>query len=132
MRIISFGVVAVALVAGCRGSDVVTPVQSVILGVSKIDAPATVASASPITAVFTVTTGGCVSFDHIEVNRDITSAHVTVWGHDAAKGNKDVLCTQDIRIETHSYRFDPPFADTFTVQAERGRLSPLQATVQVQ
>ena len=131
MRIIPFAVVAVALVAGCKGSGLFGPDQSVILGVSKIEAPTTVASASPITAVFTVTTGGCVSFDHIEVNRDIASAHVIVWGHDAAKG-KEVVCTQDIRLETHSYKFAPPFASTFTVQAERGRLPPLQATVQVQ
>ncbi len=129
MRIISFGVVAVALVAGC---GLIDPDQSVVLGVSQLDVPATVASGSSITAVFTVSVGGCLSFDHFEVNRDIASAHVIAWGHDAAKGKKEIGCTLEIRLETHSYKFDPPFANTFTIQVERGRLSPLQATVQVQ
>jgi hypothetical protein len=129
MRIISFGVVAVALVAGCGLTD---PDQSVILGVSKLDAPTTVASGSTITAVLTVTLGGCLSFDHIQVTRDASGANVTVWGNDASKGNKGVTCTSDVKVQSRSVQFDPPFANSFTIEVNQGRLGPLMAVVQVQ
>jgi hypothetical protein len=35
-------------------------------------------------------------------------------------------------LERHDYQIEPPFQNTFTVQVERGRVSPLVATVQVQ
>lgn len=129
MRTISFGVVAVALVAGCGLTD---PDQSVILGVSQLDAPSTVASGSPITAVLTVTLGGCLSFDHIQVDRDANSAHIIVWGNDSSKGNKGIVCTSDIKVQSHSVTLEPPFANSFTIQVERGRIDPLTAVVQVQ
>ena len=129
MRIISFGVVAVALVAGCGLTD---PDQSVILGVSQLDAPATVASGSPITAVLAVNLGGCLSFDHIQITRDASGANVIVWGNDASKGNKGTVCTSDIKLQSHSVQFDPPFSTSFTIQVENGRLPPLQAHVEVQ
>jgi hypothetical protein len=136
MRIISLGFafVAVAIVSVSASCDnpLSSPDQSVLLGVSKIDAPATVAPGTAITVVLTVTTGGCVSFDHVDVNRDASSAFMIVWGHDAAKGRNDIACTADIREEPHSYQFSPPFANSFAIQVARGRLSPLQATVQVQ
>jgi hypothetical protein len=129
MRIISFAVVGVALVAGCGLTD---PDQSVILGVSKLDAPTTVASGSTITAVLTVTLGGCLSFDHIQVDRDANGAMITVWGNDSSKGNKGIVCTSDLVIQSHSVQLDPPFANSFTIEVNRDRLSPLTAVVQVQ
>lgn len=39
----------------------------------------------------------------------------------------------DILVDTpHSYDLKQPFQGPFTVEVERGRLSPLTATVQVQ
>jgi hypothetical protein len=129
MRSISFGVVALALVAGCGLTD---PDQSVILGVSNLDAPTTVASGSTITAVLTVNLGGCLSFDHIQVTRDASGANVTVWGNDASIGNKGIVCTSDFKVESRSVQFDPPFANAFTIEVNQGRLGPLMAVVQVQ
>ncbi len=129
MRIASFGVLACAFVAGCGLTD---PDQSVILGVSKLDAPATVASGSTITAVLTVNLGGCLSFDHIEVTRDASGANLTVWGKDASKGNKGVVCTSDFKVQSRSVQFDPPFANTFTIEVNQGRVGPLSTVVQVQ
>ena len=129
MRIISFGVVAVALVAGCGLTD---PDQSVILGVSKLDAPTTVASGSTITAVLTLTLGDCLSFDHIQVDRDANGAMITVWGNDSSKGNKGIVCPSNLVIQSHAVQLDPPFANSFTIEVNRDRLSPLTAVVQVQ
>jgi hypothetical protein len=136
MRTVSLGVVVIAtaivgISAGCD-NPLSSSDQSVELGVTKIDAPATVAPGTAIAVVLTVTVGGCTSFDHIDVNRDVSSANMTVWGRDAAKGRKGVACPTDIREDPHSYQFNPPFANSFTILVNRGRLSPLQATVAVQ
>ena len=105
MRTISFGVGAVALVAGCGLTD---PDQSVILGVSQLDAPSTVASGSPITAVLTVTLGGCLSFDHIQVDRDANSAHIIVWGNDSSKGIKASFVQATLRFSPTRLLSSPP------------------------
>ena len=127
------GVVIVSLIVptgGCRNPF--SPGRSVILTVTEIAAPASVGAGAPIPVVLTVMTGGCVSFDRIETRSDASGASITVWGDDTSGGSKNVACPQDIRYEQHSLRFDPPFASTFTLSVNRGRLSPLTATVQVQ
>ena len=106
--------------------------QSVRLSVTQLDAPAAISAGSPLTVTLTVNTGGCVGFDHFEVERRTSVGTLTVWGRDAAKGREDIACTDDIRVELHTYTFDPPFQSPFTVQVDRGRLSPLIAVVQVQ
>jgi hypothetical protein len=102
-----------------------------VLGVSKLEAPATIAVGSTLTIVMTVETGGCVSFDHIDVSRDASGAILTAWGVDIS--NRRGTTCPAILVETpHSYDFKPPFQSQFTIQVQRGRLSPLTATVQVQ
>ena len=133
MRIVLFVAAVVALVGGSMAcSSVFSPDQSVILGVSKLEAPTSIEAGSPLTVVLTVTTGGCLSFDRIEVSRNASGASFTVWGTDAAKGRKGIACTADIVNTPHSYQLDPPFNNPFVVQVQRGRLGPLTATVQVQ
>ncbi len=119
-----------AAIGGCRNPF--APDQSVVLGVTQLDAPATISTGSPLTVVLTVVTGGCKSFDHIEVQRQAASASLTAWGRDGSKGRKDIMCPDNIVYEPHPYRFEPPFQSPFTVTVDRGRLSPLIATVQVQ
>jgi hypothetical protein len=123
-------VVAVGAVAACNPF---APDQSVILNVTQLDAPAMITAASPLTVVLTVTVGGCVTFERIAVVRGVSGASMIAWGRDGAKG-KNVACPQDIRFEPHSYQFDPPFPSqsAFTIQVQRGRLGPLNTTVQVQ
>jgi hypothetical protein len=130
MRIISLGVVAVALVAGCNFFS--SPDQSVILGVEKMDAPATSPVGSPLTVVLTVIVNGCESFDHLEATSAASGASLTAWGLDHTVGNKDVVCPQILRSEAHSYQFNPPTRGPFQITVDRGRVSPLTATVQVQ
>jgi len=116
-------------VSGCSsifGSD-----QSVILQVSEIDAPATVAPASSLTVTLNVTLGGCLRFDRIEIDRVAAGANVTVWGNDASIGRPDVVCTSDIRTESHTLVFNPPFGSTFTIAVYHGRLPGISETVEV-
>ena len=127
-----FGFGVGCLVGAAVACNPFAPDQSVTLDVSKIDAPTAVATGTPITVVLTVTTGGCKSFDRIEVNRDVGGAHMTVWGRDGAKGRKDIMCPANIVFEPHSYQFDPTFANSFAILVDRGRLPPLQKRVQVQ
>ena len=127
----SFGMAVMAL-GVASACNPLAPDQSVVLGVTKLDAPATISASSPLTVVLTVTTGGCTSFDHIAVARDASGASLTAWGIDASKGRKDIACPAYIADTPHSYKLDPPFQSPFTVQVPRGRLSPLTATVQVQ
>jgi hypothetical protein len=133
MKRLLLGIAVVGLTASplaCRNPF--APDQSVRLGVTQLDAPTAITAGSSLTVTLTVTTGGCLSFDRFEVERQASSARLIVWGRDGAKGRTDVMCPQDLRPEPHSYTFDPPFQSPFTVQVDRGRLSPLIAVVQVQ
>ena len=117
-------------IAGCRNPF--APDAAVILDVSKLEAPASVSAGATIPVVVTVVTGGCRSFDYIDVDRTASGASITVWGRDAALGKKNVACPADIRFEPHSLTFDPPFGATFNVAVQRGAFNPLTATVQIQ
>jgi len=126
-----FGIAVVAIMAGPVSCNLFAD-HSVILDVSKLDAPAAISPGSPLTVILTVTTGGCKSFDHIAAERGASGASLTAWGQDAAKGERNVSCPLNIVNEQHSYQFDPPIQSPFTVQVDRGSLSSLTATVQVQ
>jgi hypothetical protein len=131
MKRTMFGIVLVVLVTVLACNPFAHD-QSVILGVTKLDAPATIPAGSPLTVVLTVTTGGCKTFDHIEAERGASFASLTVWGRDGAKGEKNVSCPAHIVDTPHFYQLDPPFQSPFTVQVPRGRVTPLTAIVQVQ
>jgi hypothetical protein len=132
MKRLLFAVGVAGVVSLPIGCNPFAPDQSVVLGVSKLDAPTTISPGRALTVVLTVTTGGCLSFDHIDVERSGSAASLTAVGHDAAKGRTDIACTQEIRSESHSFRLDPPFENPFTVEVNRGRVSPLIAVVNVQ
>ena len=131
MKALSWVLVPVILssVSGCRsifGSD-----KAVILHVTELNAPATIAPGSSISVVLTVQTGGCRRFDYIDTDKSQAGANITVWGRDSGAG-RDVACPTDIRVEPHTVVFDPPFASTFVITVGRGAISPLSATVAIQ
>ena len=105
--------------------------QSVVLLVEQIDAPATVSAGSPLTVALTVIVGGCKTFERFAVQRDAFGASMIALGRNAAIGN-DMACTDNAVPESHSYQFDPPIQDPFTIRVQREGLEPLTATVQVQ
>ncbi|PYO07483.1 MAG: hypothetical protein DMD30_10940 [Gemmatimonadetes bacterium] len=125
-----FGSVVVAVVAA-GACNPFAPDQSVVLDVTKLEAPATIAAGSPLTVVLTVTTGGCKTFDHIAVERETYAAALTPWGTDGAIGKKDVSCPTDIRETPHSIQLEPPFGSPFLVLVPRVGTDPLIATVQI-
>ena len=108
------------------------PDQTVELGVRELNAPSTTPANVPLDVTLVVELGGCLSFDRIQVQRSGAEATLTVLGKDSSIGRKNVACTSDIRYESHIVRFDPPFSGTFDITVNRGRISPLRATVQVQ
>lgn len=129
-RILS--VALLGLLVSPIGCNPFAPDQSVELGVSKLDAPASIPSGSSFAVVLTVVLGGCLSFDRIDVDRSTASATFTVWGKDASKGRKDIVCPDNIIQEPHTYQLNPPFSSPFQITVNNGRLPPLTATVQVQ
>jgi hypothetical protein len=132
MRRVLFGLVVAGLAAAPLGCNPFASNQSVVLLVDQLDAPASISAGSPLTVVLTVVVGGCTTFERITVQRNASGATMTAWGRDGAKG-RDLVCTDDARPEPHSYQFDPPFQNSFTVHVPRERgLDPLTATVQVQ
>jgi hypothetical protein len=132
MKRFLFGIAVAALGAASACNPFAPHDQSVVLSVTKLDAPAAISSGAQLTVVLTVAVGGCTSFDHIAVVRSASSANLVAWGIDGSKGKTGVACPAFIAYEPHSYTFDPPFQSSFTVQVDRGRLSPLVTTVQVQ
>lgn len=122
----------VALLTSPIGCNPFAPDQSVILGVTKLEAPATVAAASPLTVTLTVQTGGCTSFDRIDVQKMPGGVRIVPWGTDSRIGNKGVLCPANIEYEPHPLQIDPPFVNPFHIVVEQGRLAPVTAVVDVQ
>jgi hypothetical protein len=131
MKSTLFRVVVVSVVA-VGACNPFAPDQSVVLGVTKLEAPATIAAGSPLTVVLTVTTGGCKTFDRIDIEREAYAAARTPWGTDGAIGKKDVSCTADILATPHSIQLAPPFGSPFMVMVPRVGADPLIATVQIQ
>jgi hypothetical protein len=123
---------AVTLAASALACNPFAPAQTVVLPVSVIDAPATVAPSAAFTVTLTVQTGGCTTFDRIAVESDATGARLVPWGKNPALGRKDVACPQDIRYEPHAVQLKAGASDPFSIQVDQGRLAPLQATVRVQ
>jgi hypothetical protein len=125
-------IAVVVLAAPPLGCNPFAPDQSVVLGVSKLEAPTSVSAGSPITVVLTVTTGGCKTFSRIDLERDASAASLTPWGTDGAKGRKDITCPANIVDTPHAIRLDPPFQNPFMVLVPRVGMEPLTATVQIQ
>ena len=102
--------------------------QAVVLDVEKIEAPATISATSPLDVVLTVMTGGCVTFDKIQVQRGSANASLTALGTDSRRNG----CLDIGFVGPQTVRVEPPFTPgTFTITVNRDHLAPLVATVQV-
>jgi hypothetical protein len=127
-----FGIGVACLVGTAVACNPFAPDQSVVLGVEKIDAPATSPVGSPLTVVLTVTIGMCESFDHLEATSTASAGWLTAWGVNGTIGNKDIVCPTIIKSEPHSYQFNKSARGPFQITVDRGRVSPLTAIIQVQ
>ncbi|HYU51506.1 MAG TPA: hypothetical protein VEK37_01120 [Gemmatimonadaceae bacterium] len=126
-------VVCLAVVfASAVGCNPFAPNQSVILPVTKVEAPATAGTGSAFSVTLTVQTGGCTRFDRIDVQKVAAGARMIPWGTNASIGHKNVSCPDDIRYEPHTVQLDPPFADPFTITVEQGDSAPITTVVRIQ
>jgi hypothetical protein len=132
MKSVLLDIAFLATVVSATGcSAIFGPDQTVVLHVSKLEAPPNVGANSAFGVGLTVETGGCVSFRRIQVDRDNTGATMTAYGRDASIG-KNVLCPDFIQETLHVVQLNPPFSSPFTITVNRGRLSPLVASVLIQ
>ncbi len=132
MKRASFGLLALGLVVSPLACNLLDPNQSTILPVTKLDAPATVSAAAPFSVTLTIRTGGCTSFDRLDVQRMDGGARIVPWGNDATIGHKNVSCAAYILETPHTIQLDPPFPNPLYISVEQGRMPPVTATVQVQ
>ena len=131
MRRIAVEMIVIAF-AGLTACNPFAPDQSVVLEVVSLDAPATISPGAQLTVVLTVTTGGCIVFDHIAVLRGTSGAQLAAIGLNTAKGKTNYSCPAYIRSDPHPYTLDPPFQSPFKVQVNRPTSPPLVATVLVE
>ena len=76
---------AVLILTACQNP--LLPKQETVLGVSKVEAPATVVAAQPFTVKLTVNFGGCVRFDRFETRGSGSQLEVTAVGIDNSGRN---------------------------------------------
>jgi hypothetical protein len=129
MKLVSLGLVLLAIALsplGCRNpfAD-----QSVVLGVSNLEAPPSTLPGTAVTVVLTVVLNGCDEFDHIGQIRLNSQVVLTPVGTNAAVGRKDVSCPQWIRTEVHSVVIEDPPPPPFTVAVMQPRGAPPLRTV---
>jgi len=127
----------VLVVLGCTNGT--APGEPVLLHVSQIGAPASVAAGSSFGVNLTVVVGSCLVFDHIEARKSESDIILTVWGTDNTNQGGpdmpdrgvDIVCAA-ARTEVRSVTLKAVSPGTLTLVVEEGTLAPLTATVQVQ
>jgi hypothetical protein len=124
MKLVSLGLVLVAVAVsplGCRNpfAD-----QSVVLGVSDIDAPSAVAPGTPVTVALTVGLNGCDRFDHIGQLRMDSQIVLTAVGNNAALGRKDIMCPASFTTRVYSVVIEDPPPPPFTIAVIQPRGAP--------
>jgi hypothetical protein len=103
--------------------------QTVVLPIEKIEAPAMIAASSPLDVVLTVTTGGCVTFDKIRVQRGPGSVSLTAFGTDSRRDG----CLDIAVVGPQTVRLEPPFnPGTLIITVNREGRPPLVTAVNVQ
>lgn len=130
MKLVSLGLVLLAVglsPLGCRNpfAD-----QSIVLGVSELDAPSAVRPGTPVTVALTVGLNGCDQFDHISQLRLDSEIVLTPVGRNAALGRKDIMCPAVYATRVYSAVIENPPPPPFTIAVLQPRgAPPLRAVV---
>lgn len=122
------GVGVFLLAAGCNNPF--APGRSIILPVTRIEAPATVASGAGFQVRFTVQSGGCKSFVRGETTKSNTTFTFVARGRDTSGPN--IMCPADIRSDLVVETVTPPISDPFTIVATQPDGSSTTMEVRVQ
>lgn len=125
--------VGACLLLGLYGCNPFEPNDNVLLPVTKVEAPATAAANAAFTVTVTVVTGGCTTFNRIDVQRFDQGARLIPLGTNTSIRNKDVNCPANVQEEPHDVQLDPPFSNPFQIYVEQGfAAAPVTTTVQIQ
>lgn len=119
--------VALSLVSGCTLPF--SPNRDVILYIREILAPPSVGATAPFEVTFAVETGGCRTFDRLEMARSAGGAVVIAHGKDSFGAG--VTCPADVRYEQHKLTMSPPFTDPFVIRAGQPNASEIRVEVRV-
>ena len=131
MKPVSLGLVLLAVALSPLGCRNPFAGESVVLGVSRLDAPFAIQPGSPVTVVLTVGLNGCDRFDHIGQIRMNSEVVLTPVGTNAAAGNnKNVSCPAVYRDVQRSVVIENPPLPPFTIAVLQPRgAPPLRAVV---
>jgi hypothetical protein len=132
MRNVLSGLVGSCLVVGFSACNPFDLNDNVLLAVTKLDVPTTAPAAVPLTVTLTLVTGGCTSFNRIDVQRFDNGVRLIPLGTNASIRHQDVACPAIINEEPHEVQLDPPFTNPFTIFVEQGVQPDVTATVQLQ
>jgi hypothetical protein len=98
--------------------------ESVVLGVSNLDAPFAAVAGTAVTVVLTVGVNGCERFDHVGQIRLDSVVVLTAVGTNAALNRKDIMCPASFTTEVHSVIIEEPPPPPFTVAVIQPRGAP--------
>lgn len=126
------GIVGTCLLVGITSCNPFDLNDNVLLAVTKLDVPAAAASSAPFTVTLTLVTGGCTSFNRIDVQHFDNGVRLIPLGTNASIRNKDVTCPDIIKEEPHDVQLDPPFTNPYTIYVEQGDQPDVTANVQIQ
>lgn len=130
MRIKRLGLALSSLTAALACSNPFASGDEVRLFIAEIQAPATVNVAGPLDATAVVSTGGCVSFRRLDVERSGATVRITAIGRDGS--GPGINCPADIRLEPKAFRVAGPFADSLVLSARQPDRTTLRRVVAVQ
>jgi hypothetical protein len=124
MKLVSLGLTLLVVALpplGCRNpfAD-----ESVVLAVSKLDAPFATPPGAAVTVVLTVGVNGCERFDRIGQIRVKSEIVMTAVGTNPALGKKNVSCPAVFTEEPHSVVIEEPPSPPFTVAVRQPRGAP--------
>lgn len=124
--------VATCLLLGAGGCNPFDLNDNVLLGVTKLDVPATATSTTPFTVTLTVIIGGCTTFNRIDVQHFQNGVRLIPLGTNSSIRNKDIVCLDVLKEEPHDVQLEPPFTNPYTIYVEQGVQPDVTATVQIQ
>lgn len=129
MRTRVVGSVAVLLAAGC--SSILEPGdRSILLPITKVEAPSTAAPGAGFSVAFTVQSGGCKRFERLVTTKTGTALTAIAQGTEAV--GKNIVCTADMRHDTVVEAVTAPAAGSFSVVARQPDGTETRLTVQIQ
>ncbi|HET9774943.1 MAG TPA: hypothetical protein VFP77_00095 [Gemmatimonadaceae bacterium] len=126
------GIVVACLLAGFGACNPLDLTDNVVLEVTKLDVPTAAAASAPFTVTLTLVTGGCTSFNRIDVQHFEQGVRLIPLGTNSSIRHKDVVCLDVLKEEPHDVQLEPPFTNPYTVFVEQGVQPDVTATVQIQ